>query len=722
MHSRRYPPLLPALSVSQDRDPSSSTSDSPAGNNSSSRNTSEQEQDRARRQSGVSPRPRACTECRARKTKCDGRRPMCSHCLKRGLTTCIYPEKSGATPEVGELLELLQSQPEDRAVTLLGLLRAKSDITSVLTVFKGGGASKHDHVLSKREEDAADARNFLVSELMAKHPTAYPSWQPVSASKLGKSDLVRPTHPPTEEDTIDSSCTSAPPSPPGRQFRLPHVPTATSADIEYWDEGLRRLDIAFWTDLPVTSDFAARVISLYLEADHPLLGLFDPHLFIADLVEQRDVHCSRFLLHAILYLGCQMYSAFEEDTILLATTVRETAEELWKAEPDSFPAMAGSILLSLALMGHGKDHAVLHYAAAALKMGQRLGCFSPKAHGSLTSLGTQSPMADSSLNYAAWGIFNYNVLLSMFYRQPGSEICVPKSAPFSPILEVDSPPQHSAGAVLERDVKKQAPKRIFPALCRFWQIVHRVRWIYYDVPGRPVEGYRLPLAEHVFRELLAWAETLPSDLLRGQERSHHVAVIHIWFHSVVLDIFRPFLENKSDLPQRLTTFTARDSSPQSAHTASVRQLKLLVVEYRSKYLASAYSFLWHTGLIYLTNGVLKDTDDPEWRNYVTMCIYGYECLVRPYRISESIGQGLLTMTMRNKNMSGTEALQIMRDLQRRGLHNVGKEIEGKIRAPFMADLDLAQTDPESASVETMADKFEDLVLFQDLINQDMMEM
>jgi len=32
----------------------------------------------------------ACQDCRRRKTKCDGRKPACSNCVKRGLDTCFY--------------------------------------------------------------------------------------------------------------------------------------------------------------------------------------------------------------------------------------------------------------------------------------------------------------------------------------------------------------------------------------------------------------------------------------------------------------------------------------------------------------------------------------------------------------------------------------------------------------------------------------------------------
>lgn len=187
----------------------------------------------------------------------------------------------------------------------------------------------------------------------------------------------------------------------------------------------------------------------------------------------------------------------------------------------------------------------------------------------------------------------------------------------------------------------------------------------------------------------------------------------MWFHAAILDIFRPFLRRQQPEDLRLRTFATPNSTPVAAYWASVSQLKSLVVQYRSNYRESTYSILWHTALMYVSNAVLQDTNDPQWRHYILLCIYGYENLRRSFRISEAIGRGLLTMTLRDRMMTSQDARQVMRQLKERGLSTV----RGAIRATFMGDLELAQTDPVAATVEMLADNFENMALFREFVNE-----
>ncbi|KAI8184095.1 hypothetical protein KHU50_001968 [Colletotrichum sp. SAR 10_65] len=255
----------------------------------------------------------------------------------------------------------------------------------------------------------------------------------------------------------------------------------------------------------------------------------------------------------------------------------------------------------------------------------------------------------------------------------------------------------------------------FSTLCQFWRILHGVTLSYYkDKPTSLPEHASIDFAEFKYRELLAWIEGLPSDQALKDHSPHHVVVLHIWFHAAILDLFRPFLQTAARERQRLKTFSARRSYPEAAFNASVNQLKQLIVRYRCNYESSAYTMLWQTALIYVANAVLHNTQDPEWRLYFLACIYGYEGLRTSYRVAEVISRGLLTMSLREGDMSGNEARHLLKQVT--GPEGAGGK--GDVRATFMADLDLAMTDPEAAKVESLAKKFEDVALFSDFTTMD----
>lgn len=94
-------------------------------------------------------------------------------------------------------------------------------------------------------------------------------------------------------------------------------------------------------------------------------------------------------------------------------------------------------------------------------------------------------------------------------------------------------------------------------------------------------------------------------------------------------------------------FSTVPSPSNAIFKASVKQLKRLIILYRSQYPTSTYTILWHTALVYVANAVLQDSENgPEWWYYLMLCIYGYVHLRKAYRLAEVMGRALLAMTMR----------------------------------------------------------------------------
>ncbi|KAK9420218.1 hypothetical protein SUNI508_06747 [Seiridium unicorne] len=573
--------------------------------------------------------------------------------------------------------EIGRSLPEGSAADLLATIRDNRNDAAVLSNFK---ASSHGTPYSTASEWESGLSQpplsldaTLETELMAQYPCAYPALVPILASDLARSDLLGPISGFAQhggDGEIDSSSDT-----PEAGSATPGSLSAPkpSQESDYYDERLRHFKTGFWTDVDIADDLAARIISLYLTSEHPLLGFFEPRLFLDDLLNNRERFCSRLLFHSLMHLSH---------------------------------------------LGRDKDHCVLYYAKEVRNMGIALNLFGADAAAD-TPFGDKAPDHNHIAScYAAWGGFNWTVLVSLFYRQPGSE--KPAAPPKLPIPGEES----LVGQDLDypmKPVKEFLMGTTFPALCRFWRIVQRTEWIHYPDHDSPPENFKQELMEYNFREVIAWTHTLPRAMLAHQNSSHHVIVFHIWLHTTIMDILRPHIGKSDSQRHRMRTFAAATGCPDDAYTASVNQLKRLVINYRSNHQASTFSILWQNGLLYLANATLRDTRDPEWRLYFLLCINGYEALRRPYPMSGVMIQSLLSMTLLYTDMMGTEARRIMDQLNRRDLKGLVTDCEDNIRATFMADLALASKDPEAARVENLAGELEHLVAFKDFVASDAMD-
>lgn len=77
---------------------------------------------------------------------------------------------------------------------------------------------------------------------------------------------------------------------------------------KYCDSRLEKLQISYWTKVPVSDELAAALISFYILNDHKILGFFDVDLFLDDLVQCRQRFCSPFLVSSVLCIACVSFS------------------------------------------------------------------------------------------------------------------------------------------------------------------------------------------------------------------------------------------------------------------------------------------------------------------------------------------------------------------------------------------------------------------------------
>ncbi|KAJ4254295.1 hypothetical protein NW762_009886 [Fusarium torreyae] len=241
---------------------------------------------------------------------------------------------------------------------------------------------------------------------MARHSLAFPPLQPLETDIL--KEVFNTGRTSTTESEYDSSMTNDDPNPfPARNSIRSPVPA-----LDPCDERLEELDMSFWTAVPIPSDLAAKIISLYLETDHPLLGAFDPDLFVNDMIKCRTEYCSHLLISAVMYWGCQMYSTLNSTVKHYVPQFCEEAEKRWTEEKwrDSLLTLAATQLLGLAYLGDGKDHYVLTYVSEVNSMGIRMGLFGVESSVVISKARELSPEMQSATSYAAWGVEHSRIL------------------------------------------------------------------------------------------------------------------------------------------------------------------------------------------------------------------------------------------------------------------------------------------------------------------------
>lgn len=81
-------------------------------------------------------------------------------------------------------------------------------------------------------------------------------------------------------------------------------------------------------------------------------------------------------------------------------------------------------------------------------------------------------------------------------------------------------------------------------------------------------------------------------------------------------------------------------------------------------------------------------------------------------MTEAVVEGLLSMKMRDGGISSVAARRILNDVRKSGLGPKTADI----RATFMVDLDLALSDPNLATAETLASNFEHYAIIKDFTN------
>jgi len=481
-----------------------------------------------------------------------------------------------------------------------------------------------------------------------------------------------------------------------------------------FDERLRLVDISKWTPVAIPNDLAINTISHYLENDYATIPLFSADLFIQDLVNIQYSFCSPFLVTAILCWACQAYTPLHPDAAAYSVAFFTQAQQHFLEQPqsNSLTTIAAFQILGMCAATYGKDDMSLQFLQESARLCRLMGLFDVtcQSESAGTWLGNHEDWTRTA-SYTAWGVYNWVSVYSLHYHI--FEIATPPLLP-KPRDLISALPAGSSAAL---------HAEVVSALSEMWVTFNAVvQSLYSPRDHTPSQEMSLKLAEETYRQLLQWTSGLPIQLARAEEMGHNAMMLHIYLHAIITDLFRPFLDSSLGT-ERLSSFPTELATPEAVYTASVEQLKRLLLLYRLRYRHAGLSVLWQTAIIYVANAMIREAgvaaQDPdasppseqEWGFYLDLCLVGLQDLCVSFRAFGFITQGIMSMALRNAAIPTEKAARVLRQLgEIEKQHNANQGMTVKAETRCIVDFDLALTDPKAAQGQNLVEQLAELML------------
>ncbi|KAK0387840.1 hypothetical protein NLU13_4085 [Sarocladium strictum] len=686
----------------------------------------------------------ACNTCRNKKTACDGGRPSCARCL-RGNSICQYasanPEETPQEAlrrqidqlqdnlaEHAEFLQRLRSASDPEALSIVRRLRATPNISPVLSSLRGSA-----HTATRLSELRVLQGVLLTQaeteiELSVLHSSVYPLKLPLDFDSIDMESLFSPEKNPSPlvVDTQERSRTSTRFSvtPDRSVFRPPALRGTTSqrqspmegpvTAPQYCDSRLERLDISYWTSIPITNTFAASVLSYYFEFDHPIYACVDADVFIDDLVERRLGHCSAFLVSALMAFACQSYTQFDRRSSALSAAFMEEAQKLLRSERRSQTSdhLAALTYLALAAGCSGSDELGVSLAAECHALAKRLKLLGVRPSDDLALEFHSLPLNDlKSWAAAAWGAYAWLTYRSIFYPEP--------PIPYPPLLPIpgDRDRDTDYGSTLTWPTHELPAYmgETFQTLSKLWVIIQEINILYVLTDEEPLTQ-RVPLsyAETKYQALLHLADTLLPSMLPTEQSAAHVLFFHALYHSTVLTLFYPFQVSANN--SRIRSLSSIDAYPSSIYNASLNQLKHLVYGYYAREQRLATQCWFNTAILRVSTEIVKNSaSDPDWFFYFRLCFKFWKDAYICYRPFRHIAQANLAAALEYGVLTSDTATAMIEEITALGQHHVAVD-EAEIGGLF--DVNRGPQSIENSKIASFAKRFEELRLFDELTTGD----
>ncbi|KAF2851922.1 hypothetical protein T440DRAFT_516896 [Plenodomus tracheiphilus IPT5] len=393
----------------------------------------------------------ACVACRKRKSKCDGKRPVCTCCGQKE-TDCVYElgpnekpsqamkrkneEMQGELSNLRQLYDFLRLRPEHEAMEILRRIRDNPAETSpsqriqeLANFVRHGNLLDPQHTHSSpppfpREHGQSVTLPSLRLALdapsnMDSHRLPFPGI--LSMGVDGPASQRRRFASDTDVSARSGSSTAPPPT--SLEAILSPSPSTASDDST---SDPRLLYIRNWTNVTSDTNTLVSLMSAWTTCEYNYYHYLDRDTFLDDVAHGRTDFCSPLLVNALLASACFHSSVVKDrekpfSETLLTTMFYKEARRLWDTEEgqDSLTKLQAGICLFLVLGKHGRDKVGYTFLAEACQIAHRMDLFA-----------IESPSASQSTSHAsqtnwqrvqgvtAWALFNFQLTMSFVYAFP----------------------------------------------------------------------------------------------------------------------------------------------------------------------------------------------------------------------------------------------------------------------------------------------------------------
>ncbi|KJZ78743.1 hypothetical protein HIM_02134 [Hirsutella minnesotensis 3608] len=541
----------------------------------------------------------ACSTCQTRKSKCDGRRPVCGPCatLKH---QCHYTTPEGMSARDARRQRLEESSDTQR------------NLRAAFAVLRSGNEADAAEILHNiRQAPTLDAAIRIMSE------SSLPS------SSRGESSDV--SVPPRSRGS-DSSTPSVDPSGLGQ---LPIRPRSGSRRLDFRDaqpagvfntsatagmtSGLedllvnlptKQLPISKWTKVSSDNRLLNHLMNLFWTWDSTLSRMVDRDVFLEDLKSgadndaedglERAEFCSPFMVNALLAVA-SMYTK-QEAVFAVAGDVMsrgrafadEAARLMLLDQARTGPTVTltqGTALLWVyeSNLGNGRlglqllEKIFRHYSALLIQ--------SPPGRRPRSPAGSQEMRSWKAMSHLAWGFYCVVAKIDLTFSRP---MRISKPATERPLCDSGSIPCGDTicpGAWFAYPISlvphESHHQDLFAAECDLAELVEEILiFRHKTVMANPSSPVRNEI-DRLYRKLVGWRASLPNALQPSYTEVPSAILLHITHDALLLKLVEglPPIPGKRIGGQELETLRIANATSIMAGIWTIRSLYTLQHEY-----------------------------------------------------------------------------------------------------------------------------------------------